>query len=882
MPDLPRGTVAFLFTDIEGSTPLWERNREVMAASVGRHLVLLRSAIESHNGVLFKVVGDAVQAAFPTASDAADAAIAGQRALSAEPWPDELGPLRVRMALHAGEAGPDDRGDYLAPALNRLARLLAAGHGGQVLLTDTVCRLLDGQLPDGVTLRELGRHELRDLQEPEQVWQVVGPDLPDGFPPLRSFERRPTNLPTQPNSLVGREAELAELTAHITRPSVHLVTLTGPGGTGKTRLALQAAASVLEAFPDGVFLVDLAPVVDPALVVPTIAGVLGVRAASSQAVGESLATWLAPRRLLLVLDNLEHLLPAAKAIAALLAACPRLTVLATSREPLHVRTEREVPVAPLALPEEGITRAADLARIPAVALFVQRAEAANPRFSLTEANATDVAAICQRLDGLPLAIELAAARIKLLPPAALLVRLERRLPLLTGGPRDLPDRQRTLRDAIAWSHDLLSLEDQVLFRRLGVFAGGWTLDTTEAVANPDGELDVLGGLDSLLNKSLVRSGHPDELEPRFGMLETVREFALEQLGASGEEATVRDAHAAAYLQLAEQCHREIWGPRQIARLHQIEAELPNVRAALAWLLESNRASDALRMAGNLGGFWYMHSHFAEARRWVEAALAATDPEELSRARALWCLGFCAWAQGDPGRARELLRESERLAHTVGDADTEVMAAAVSGSVAKYGDDDAAAEVACLRAADVARAAGNLHWVANSIMNLAEVAYRRGDLALAEERARESLAIFRTLGSIFPRHYTLSTLGYVALDRGQTAAALTAFEEGLEVARALNEGRGIASLLAAHAAVAVVVEEHDRALRLLGAAEAVREKAGHTVLLHQFRHAQTVAAVRAVVGDTSFETGFAAGQALRLTEALAEARAVGREDRLRAA
>jgi tetratricopeptide (TPR) repeat protein len=525
---------------------------------------------------------------------------------------------------------------------------------------------------------------------------------------------------------------------------------------------------------------------------------------------------------------------------------------------------------------------ADLVRIPAVALFVQRAEAADPRFRLTEANAADVAAICQRLDGLPLAIELAAARIKLLPPPALLARLERRLPLLTGGPRDVPDRQRTLRDAIAWSHDLLSLEEQILFRRLGTFAGGWTLDIAEAVTNVDCQLDVLGSLDSLVNKSLVRSGHPDEPEPRFGMLETVREFALEQLGVSGEEATIRDSHAAAFFQLAEQCHRELWGPQQITRLRQLEAELPNVRAALAWLLEVNRANEALRMASGLGGFWYMHSHFAEGRRWVEAALAASDPEEPSRARALWCLGFCAWVQGDPGRARELLADSERLARVVGDADTEVIAAAVSGSVAKYGDDNAAAEATCSHAVEVARAAGNLHWVANSIMNLAEVAYRRGDLSLAEERARESLTIFRTLGSIFPRHYTLSTLGYVALDRGQIAAALEAFAEGLDVAIALNEGRGIASLLAAHAAVAVVVGEHDRALRLLGAAEAVREKAGHTVLLHKFRHAQTVAAVREAVGHTAFDTGFAAGQALRLTEALAEARAVGKEGRLQAA
>jgi predicted ATPase/transcriptional regulator with XRE-family HTH domain len=704
-------------------------------------------------------------------------------------------------------------------------------------------------------------------------------------PPGRgaAASRRASILPVSLTPLIGRNQEQAVVSTLLRDAAVRLVTLTGPGGVGKTRLALGVAEQVADDFSDGVVFVDLAPLRDPALLLSQVGTTLGLRASAEGELGDVIGSYLSERAMLLLLDNFEQLLDAAPVVTNLLATGPRVKILATSRAPLRLRGEREFPVPTLRLPTSADARElTSLAASEAVAFFVDRAQAVRPDFVLTPDNASAIVEVCTRLEGLPLALELAAARIKLLPPAALLARLERRLPLLTGGSRDLPDRQRTLRDAIGWSHDLLLLEEQVLFRRLGAFAGGWTLETAEAVTNVDGKLDVLGGLDSLVNKSLVRSGDPNELEPRFGMLETVREFALEQLTASGEEATVRDAHAAAFFQLAEQCHREIWGPQQITRLHQLEAELPNLRAALGWLLESDRANDALRMAGNLGGFWYMHSHFAEARRWVEAALAASDSEEPSRARALWCLGFCDWVQGDPGSARELLHESERLAHVVGDADTEVMAAAVSGSVAKYGADDAAAEAACAHAVAVARAAGNLHWVANNVMNLAEVAYRRGDLPLAEERGRESLAIFRDLGSIFPRHYTLSTLGYVALDRGQTAAALEAFAEGLEVATELGEGRGIASLLAAHAAVAVEVGEHERALRLLGAAEAVGEKAGHTVLLHQVRHARTVTAVREAVGEAAFATGFAAGRALPVAEAVAEAHAVGEEVRLQPA
>ncbi len=469
--EYPHGTVTFLFTDIEGSTALWERHRGQMRWVVDRHLDLLDAAIAAANGVHFKTVGDAVQAAFHTAPDALSAAVGGQRALLAESWPEEIGPLRVRMALHAGTAKPKD-GDYLAPALNRLSRTLGTGHGGQILVTEAAHALLSGELPPDVVLRSLGAHALRGLREPEEVFQVITVGLDHDFPPLRSLPHHPTNLTALPNPLIGRDEELAAVTRVLGEGEARLVTITGPGGTGKTRLALEAAAELLDTFPGGVFFVDLSAVRDPALVLSTVAATLGVKEAQGQPRFEVLAAFLGQKSILLILDNVEQVVEAAADIAALLAACPTLVLLVTSREPLRIRAEREFPLDPLPLPTATpFPTIEEIGQIPAISLFVARAGASDPGFALTAENAAIVAEICRRLDGLPLAIELAAARTRLLPPAALLARLDQRLPLLTGGSRDLPLRQRTLRDTIAWSHDLLDETERILFRRLAVFAG---------------------------------------------------------------------------------------------------------------------------------------------------------------------------------------------------------------------------------------------------------------------------------------------------------------------------------------------------------------------------------------------------------------------------
>src|SRR5215213_8454139 len=624
MPKYPSGTVAFLFTDIEGSTKRWERDAPSMRVAVERHFTLLGEAISAQNGGLFKTIGDAVHAAFPSAPAAVAAAFAAQSALRAEDWGD-LGPLRVRMAVHIGEATPRD-GDYVASCLNRLARLLAVGFGEQILLSEAARALADAALPPGCDLLDLGLHRLRDLLQPEHIYQLRGPGLVVDFPPLKSLDRHRHNLPAQPTALLGRETEVAAARALLEQDGARIVTLTGPGGTGKTRLGLQVGAEVVEAFADGVWFVPLAAIADPDLVVPAIAQSLGVREIASEPLLSTLQEYLRKKHALLLLDNFEHLTTAAPTISALLAACPAVQVLVTSREPLRITGERELPVPPLLLPGPRQMRGLPLAELlayPAIRLFVERAQVVKPDFTLTEANGPDVAAICRRLDGLPLAIELAAARVRVLPPRQLLARLDTRLKVLTGGNRDLPARQQTLRAAIEWSHDLLDPDERTLFARLAVFSGGCTFEAAEAVCGASGDLtiDVLDGLDSLTQKSLLRPEDGADGESRFTMLETIREYGLERLRELPEAGELRQAHADWFLALAEAAD---WSDptRESEWLDRLETELPNLRLAIELYQDQGEsgAARAMQLVGDLAYFWRVRGHIAEGWRIVNRAL----------------------------------------------------------------------------------------------------------------------------------------------------------------------------------------------------------------------------------------------------------------------
>jgi predicted ATPase len=646
MSTLPTGTITLLFTDIEGSTRLLQQLGESYATLLEEHRQLLRRVFHGHHGHEVDTQGDAFLVAFARATDAVEASVAAQHALASHAFPEGVA-VRIRMGLHTGEPQRTAEG-YVGLDVHRAARMMSAGHGGQVLLSQTTCSLVEQDLPVGVSLRDLGEHRL-------------------------TLDSSPNNLPVQPTPFLGREQEVAAIAGLLHREDVRLVTLTGPGGAGKTRLGLQVAADLSELFASGVFFVNLAPISDPALVVPTIAETLAIREGSGQALLERLAEHLRPRQMLLLLDNFEQVVSAVEQVVALLAACPQLEVLVTSREVLHVRAEHEFPVPPLAVPDPN--RLPDLTTLShnaAVALFLQQAQAVKPNFQLTDANAGAVASLCARLDGLPLAIELAAARMKLFSPQALLARLGQRLSILTSASRDMPARQQTLRNTIAWSYNLLDEEEKRLFRQLSVFVGGCTIEAIEALcASPGSESEpILDGVASLVDKSLLqgveqRAGE----EPRFVMLETIREYALESLESHGETEAARRAHAAYFLALAEEAEQGMAGPQQAVLLERLEQEHDNLRAAMQWSTshaEEEKAM-ALRLGGALSSFWFVRAYFSEGRDFLERALSRSGEVAAPiRAKALYAASRLHEALDSLDRAEELCEQSLALYREFGD------------------------------------------------------------------------------------------------------------------------------------------------------------------------------------------------------------------------
>jgi predicted ATPase len=730
--ELPSGTVTFLFTDIEGSTRLLHELGDGYADALSEHRRVLREAFARHGGVEVDTQGDAFFVAFGRASDALAAAREAQAALS--------GPIHIRIGLHTGEPLITDEG-YVGIDIHRAARIAAAGHGGQVLVSQSTRDLVGA---DG--LRDLGEHRLHDLTAPERIYQLGDGD----FPPLKSVSH--TNVPLPQEPLLGRKKDLAAVLRSMRRDGVRLVTVTGPGGVGKTRFALEVAAELADEFPGGTWLVDLAPLRDPELVTPTIARTLGAQ-------GE-LADHIRDDRLLLVLDNFEQVIEAAAAITPLLARCPQLSILVTSRESLHLTGEREHPLKPLA-------------ESPAIELFRRRAESVRPDFS---ADYDTLREICRRLDSLPLALELAAARVRAVSTEELRDRLERRLALLTGRARDVPERQRALRGTIEWSYDLLSPAEKDLFARLAVFSGGWTLSAAEAVC--DAELDML---DSLVDKNLIRfDGN------RYAMLETIREFATERLEASSHVAETRRRHAEHYRAFSEEAEPELTGPRQAAWVGALAAEHENLRAALVFA-ESASPSDALRLTSALVIFWYIRSLYREGAEWLERAIdaAAADTSD-ARTKALWGLGFFRTLGGDLVRAREPLEASLARASSRGDDSTAARAHDVIGLHAFFANDVDEARRRFEESVVLARRAGDSWCLADALGTLASIYPLQGDLDLAENVGREGLAIARSNRDEHGMRMSLFGLGLTDSRRGDDASVRERASEGLAISRDLGD------------------------------------------------------------------------------------------------
>lgn len=901
MPDPTpvQGTLTFLFTDIEGSTrieqaigtPRYGELRE-------RHRAIVRAALDESGGREQGTAGDSFFVVFSGARAAVVAAAAIQRGLGAESWPAG-GAIRVRMGIHAGEAA-EVGGSLVGLDINRAARISAVAHGGQVLVSAAVQALLAASpLPD-LGLVDLGSHRLKDLREPERLFQLSGPGLATAFPPLATIDARPNNLPTQLTSFVGREAELA--TAGQLLADGRLVTLTGPGGTGKTRLSLQVAAVAAADFPDGVFFVPLETVRDPALVASRILGEIGLMEAAGRSGRDVLVEWLGDRKVLFVLDNFEQVVEAGAVITDILRAAPGVRVLVTSRAPLRVSGEQEFPVPGLPVPPDpgrqgGFERAqhggrdaaaaidpATLSTYEAVRLFISRARSVRPDFSVTNENAPAVAAICARLHGMPLAIELAAARVKLLGPDAILTRLEHQLDLLASGARDLPARQQTLRGAIAWSYDILDVPHRRLLDRLSVFAGGFDVDAAEAVAGPSSELgiDVLDGLVALGDQSLLRAvdGEP----PRFQLLETIREFAAEMLARRDDADDIRHRHSRWYLDLARSIAPGLAGEDQRRLLEQLEREHDNVRAVLDRAGAAADAGCSIGMAFAMWRFWQKRGYLNEARRRLEAIAAEPWSREdpVLRARLMEALGGVLWWQADLAAMKAAYREAVDLWRGIGDT-SEIANALYNYAFAfsvnpdqlgdpAEADPDGEGRRAQQEALTLYTELGDLRGQANVLWGIGNSEYFHRVTDAGEANIRRALALFRQVGDTTMAAWAQHMLGGALLRVGRRDEARVVLHEALRHFHAASDASGMAIVLDDLASQAVADGDLPRAARIRGAAR---------------RLAAATGANLANFVDTIFEVGArphvasrlsaedlaryeAEGAALRLDEAVAYA------------
>jgi predicted ATPase/class 3 adenylate cyclase len=822
---LPTGTVTFLFTDVEGSTELVASLGDRYAALVERHSALLRDEFARHHGVEVSTEGDSFFVVFSSAADAVASAVAAQRALSVEPWPGGSA-VRVRMGAHTG-AGVKGGDSYVGLDVHRAARIASAAHGGQIVVSEATRSLVEPTSSASTRFQDLGWHRLKGLGRPERIYQVEADGIPSEFPPLRSLNARPNNLPVNLATFVGRAKQLDEIGRVL--ESTRLLTLTGPGGTGKSRLAVRAAEEFINDYEHGCWFVSLGTLRDPELVPPTIAAALGVSITGDRSVMNALASWLASRRLLLVLDNFEQVSDAAPYVAELLGGAPGLRVIVTSRAPLHVYGERQYPVPPLDTsgPPAQATGLAvgQLSRIEAVQLLVERAKAVRPEFRLTETNASAVAGLVVRLDGLPLAIELAAARIALLTPAEMLARLHEGLAVLADSSGALPERQRTMLAVIEWSYNLLAPAERELFARLSIFRGSFALEAAERICEEGGHGRLLDGVASLVDKSLLRSEAVGN-ETRFSMLETVRDYARERLLETGEFGLLVARHASYFLGMAIEAEPHLSGPDQVNWVERLEREHDNIRAALGRDLPQDALDQSLYAAGALWRFWQLRGHFAVARQVFDRVLGQPSGSLQSRAKAHSGAGGIDYWRGEYGSMAHHYRKARELYETVGEP--ALLAEAFYNEsfvpVLLEGDIEAGRRLLG-RSLELYQQSGDALGAAKVEATLGFSYSMQGQLEEAISRQEGAVAIYRSAHATWQLSESLFILGQLYAHAGSWPRAVGALRESLALTRKLDIALGYATTFETMGAVAIWGGDPEMGSRLLGKADEMKERLG---------------------------------------------------------
>jgi predicted ATPase/class 3 adenylate cyclase/DNA-binding CsgD family transcriptional regulator len=784
--NLPSGTVAFLLTDVEGSSRLWESAPAQAAAAIVRHRELIDEVIAVCGGTqpLEQGEGDSIVASFARATDALRAAAMAQRALAEEPWP-EGAPIRVRMALHTGEAEPRDDGTYAGAVLNRCARLRALAHGGQVLVSDATRDMVVDQLEDGARLVDLGLHRLRDLSRPERVWQLVAPGLVADHPPLRSLDSVPNNLPAQLSSFIGRDGDVERAVALL--GETRLLTLSGSGGCGKTRLAQRVAGEIIDRFSDGVWWVELASLTDGELVPDALTGVIGLRPSAERTAAEAVLDHLSGDRALLIMDNCEHLVAACAAfVDQLLRNCGEIVVMATSREPLGVEGEVTWRVPSLAVPPVAHVEPDALGQYDAVRLFIDRAVQARSNFSVDNTNAPHVAQICHRLDGIPLALELAAARSRTLPVERIAAELDDRFRLLSGGNRASLPRQQTLLASIDWSHDLLDPDERALLRRLGVFIGGFTLDAAEAVtaAPPLDRYSVLDVLTRLVDKSLVQLDDDTGGTARYRLLESIGHYALSRLEEAGEAPTTNDQHLAWAVRLAEELEPGATNAHADA-FDVLELELPNLRAALERSITTGKSDEALGLVASLCFLWVQHGHYSEAQAWTERAIGTVTEPSWRSARARWAAAYMGFYEADLSGANSQALKALEEARSVGDLVTEARSLQTLG-FSEILSDPAAARENFSAAVELARQAGDRWCEADAMQSLAWSYLIQSDLSSPEPLLEASAEMAEELDNDFQRSWHYIALGWIHAQRGEFETARHWLDRSIETSHRVGD------------------------------------------------------------------------------------------------